>query len=411
MSRRAPHEGSVYQRSDGRWVGALDLGWVGGKRKRRSVYGHTQREVQVALADIRRKHNAGIAVDQDAQTVEQFLVRWLTWKEAHVRPRTGYTYRTYMEGHVYQDLGAKRLTRLRVNDVQTMLDAKADTMTPRSIQALRDILRAALNDAIKWGELERNVAAHARPPAQARKLVAALTIDQAKALIDVMDDGVYGCLFRLALSSGLRRSELCGLRWVDVDLDRGRLRVAQGLHRSPGKGLVVEEPKTEHSRREVALSQTGKEALRARKKGQAAEHLLAANLWTDTGYIFTDPWGRPVDPDRVTHEFKTVAGAAGLPKMNLHQLRHGAATLMLTQGVPLKIVQETLGHSTLGITADIYSHVAPDVQRMAADAIDEALGNGVAVSVAVTPEEIRNGDMANACKTTKAGEGTRTPMG
>jgi integrase len=389
----------------------LDLGWVAGKRKRRIVYGKTQREVQLALADIRRKHAAGIQVDKDAQTVEEFVKRWLTWKEAHVRPRTGHTYRGYMEGHVCKDIGAKRLTRLRVDDVQAMLNAKAGTMTPRSVQALRDILRAALNDAIRWGELERNVAAHARPPAQTRKPVDALTNTQAQALMAAMDDGVFGCLFRLALASGLRRSELCGLRWVDVDLDHGRLRVAQGLHRSPGAGLTVEEPKTEHSRRNVALSQTGKDALRARKKGQAAEHLLAANLWTDTGYIFTDPWGKPVDPDRVTHEFKKVAAVAGVPKMNLHQLRHGAATLMLTQGVPLKVVQETLGHSTLGITADIYSHVAPEVQRQAADAIDAALAKPAATPVATQPNGPDNGSSGNPCKPPKAGEGTRTPTG
>lgn len=374
MSRRANNEGSVYQRADGRWVGAFTIDWTDGRQKRRVVYAWTQKEVLAKLAAVRRQNAAGVRVDLAEQTVAQFLARWLEWKKTHVRPRTSATYESYIDGHVAQDLGRIRLQRLRVEDVQKMLDARLDTMTPRSVQALRDILRGALSDAVKWGEVERNVAKLARPPAQVRREVQALTPANAKALLAQVAGDRLEALYKVALSLGLRRSEVCGLKWEDVDLRAGRLRVRRGLHEVKGVGLVEEEPKSTTSRREVALPAFAVDGLRAHRRLQRAERLRAGDRWVDSGFVFVDRWGRPTKPDYLTRDFKTRATKAGLGYMHFHELRHGAATLMLAQGVPLIVVKETLGHATLGVTSDLYAHVAAEVQKQAADAIDAVLG-------------------------------------
>ncbi|NLT34513.1 MAG: site-specific integrase [Gaiellales bacterium] len=379
--RRAQGEGSIYFREErGRWYGELDLGWREGRRVRKAVSGRTQREVQVKLADLRRRYAQGLRIDRDQQTVEQFLIRWLTWKDAHVRPRSAASYRTYVEGHAIPALGKTRLMALSVDEVQAMLDRRRDVMKPRSVQHLRDILRAALNDAIRWGEVERNVATHARvPEGKNEPRVAAFTKDDAAALLSTMAGHRMERLFRLALALGLRRSEICGLRWEAVDLDRKSLSVVRTYQRAPKQGLHLEEPKSPTSRREIApLSQFALEALRAQRRLQAGERLPAANRWQDGGYVFTNEFGRPYDPDRVTHEFKAVARAAGLPDLSFHKLRHAAATMMLAEGVSLKVVQEVLGHASYHVTANIYGHVVPELRQAAADAVDRSLADHLA---------------------------------
>lgn len=373
-TRRAKGEGSIYQRADGRWVGSLDLGWHEGRRQRKEVSGKTMREVQTKLADLKRRHAAGLRVDTDAQTVGQFLERWLKWKEAHVRPRTAAGYHTYLEGHVVPALGRIRLLALRVDDVQAMLDSRRGLMTPRSLQHLRDILRGALNDAIRWGELERNVAAHARLPEQKQEQVEALTKEQARALLKAMQGHQMERLFRLALTLGLRRSEIAGLRWDAVDLEEKVLSVREGLQRAPKAGLQIEEPKSVRSRRDILMPRVALDLLREQRKAQLEDKLRAGNKWQETGYVFADGFGKPFDPDRLTHEFKVVAIAAKLPKLTFHGLRHAAATMMLAQGVPLKVVQEVLGHASYYITADIYGHVVPELKQAAADAMDSMAG-------------------------------------
>lgn len=371
-SRRSPGEGSIYQRSsDGRWVGSLHLGWEHDGRKRKHVLGHTKREVQQKLADLKRQHALGVQVELSEQTVTQFLRKWLQYKKPHVRPRTYDGYRQYIEGHAIPEIGRLRLQKLRVSDVQGLLDSRV--MTPRSVKALRDILRNALNDAVRWGEVERNVAQHAKPPTQVRKPVEAMTAEQAQALLKAMKGHRLEALFRVTLSVGLRRSEVLGLKWEDVDLKEGRLSVRRGLHRAPKNGgLILLEPKSEKSRRTVALPQMAVEALRRHRKVQAAERLRAGEAWVDNGFVFANYTGGPFEPNFASKEFKDVAAKAGLT-LNFHQLRHGAATLMIAKGIPLKLIQETLGHSTIVITADTYGHVAPEVQRLAAIAMDEVL--------------------------------------
>lgn len=173
-----------------------------------------------------------------------------------MRPRTYDGYASYIERHAMKDLGDIRLVKLSVDQVQKMLDAKAKTMQPRSVKALRDILRNALSDAVRWGELERNVAALARPPAAPRTPVAAMTTEDLQSLLKGIAGHRFERIYRLAITMGLRRSELLGLKWDDIDLEKKVLHVRRGLQRSKGSGLGVQDPKSETSRRDLALPES-----------------------------------------------------------------------------------------------------------------------------------------------------------
>jgi len=234
-------------------------------------------------------------------------------------------------------------------------------------------LRNALADAVRWGELERNVAALARPPAAPRTPVAAMTTGDLQSLLKGIAGHRFERIYRLAVTMGLRRSELLGLMWEDVDFNEKVLHVRRGLQRSKGAGITVQAPKSETSRRDLAIPESALTTLKAQKQWQAAARLKAGTRWQESGYVFTTQLGGPVNPDDVSREFKYRARDADLPNLTLHQLRHGAATLMLAHDVPLKTVQETLGHSTIAITADIYGHVVMELKRAAADAIDAAM--------------------------------------
>jgi integrase len=234
VGRRGQGEGSIYQRKDGLWVGALELGWENGKRNRKFVHASTRRAVVSELAELKRRLGLGQRIDRDEQTVKEFLTRWLAWKEGHVRARTLDGYKGYIERHIYPALGKSPLVALRVEDVQGMLDKRKGTMAPQSVKKLRDILRNALNDAVRWGEVERNVAALARIPRQEYKRVEALTSKQAAALLKQVEGDRLEALYILSLATGLRRSEVLGLRWEDIDLEERTLEVRRGLHRAPG---------------------------------------------------------------------------------------------------------------------------------------------------------------------------------
>ena len=180
-------------------------------------------------------------------------------------------------------------------------------------------------------------------------------------------------LFKFLVHTGLRRGEALALRWMDVDLDRGTLRVRGTLARIDGV-LVVTEPKTAKSNRFVPISVPADHLLQDVRRAQAAERAHAGSAWHETGHVFTTETGEPCDPRNALRAFKVAAAQAGIPGAGLHTLRHSAASVMLTHGIPLKVVSEILGHSSIAITADVYGHVAPDVSREAVATLGGVLG-------------------------------------
>jgi len=199
------------------------------------------------------------------------------------------------------------------------------------------------------------------------------TIDELRKFLAVVPDDALGTMFEIAILTGLRRAELTGVMWADVDLDQRRLRVARTLQRITGRGLIVGAPKSSQSRRAVALGDRAINLMKRLKVRQLEQQVAAGELYSESGYVFTSELGRPVDPDKVSKVFRATVATAGVPKLGIHSLRHLHATLALEQGIDLKTTSARLGHSQIAITADLYSHVTAAMQEGAARAVDDAL--------------------------------------
>jgi integrase len=376
MSKRNAGEGSVFQRSDGRWCAQLDLGWQGGRRRRKHFYATTCDEVQKQLLKARADLAAGLPVAVEKQNVGQFLDRWLEAVRPSVRPRTFQSYAILVRNHIAPELGRLRLDKLAPQHVQAALVRKsASGLSAQTVRHVRAILRIALNQAIKWGVVARNAASLAVAPKLERKRFRNLSPDEARGLLDAAKGDRIEAVYSVALSLGLRMGEILGLRWQDVDLDGAKLTVNQAIYRIAGKGLVAAAPKTERSRRALFLPDGVLRALRAHRLRQLQERLAAGSRWHDSGLVFTSSVGTPLEPRNLFRSFKALLRRAGLPDVRFHDLRHSAASLLLAQGVPMRAVMELLGHSNIGTTADIYSHVMPAMMRDVADKMDAILGS------------------------------------
>ena len=237
------------------------------------------------------------------------------------------------------------------------------------------VLREALSHAVKWGTLVRNPTDAVDPPRPRTRPREMWDTDVIHQFLKEATKSPFRDIYNLAVLTGMRRGELAGLRWEHVDLDHGKLSVATTLQRIVGKGVVQGQPKTARGRRMLALSHSAVRLMQGVRSRQIERRLGAGPAWKDTGYVFTQEDGSPIDADRISKDFARIVRKAGLPYLTFHGLRHAHATLLLTAGVHPKVVSERLGHSNISITMDIYSHVLPDLQETAAQAIDERLGN------------------------------------
>jgi integrase len=382
--RRANGEGTTYQRKDGKWVGSLTVGWsINPKtqksvRQRKVVYGANQQEVSQKLTRLKADRDRGIAVPMERQTVAQFLELWLRdVVKPSVRDSTYRSYEGHVRNHIVPELGRIQLTKLTAQNVQAMLNRKATSealnrdgarraLSPRTIQYTRAVLRKALNQAVKWDLVPRNVAALADPLRSIRKEIHPLSIEQAKKLLQAVNGDRLEALYTVAVAVGLRQGEAFALRWRDVDFDACTLTVNQTVQRVGGK-VKFDEPKTARSRRTIALPTPCLTRLLEHKELQREEQIAAGRHWLEYNLVFTTTTGTPLDPSNVRRQFKAHLRAAGLPIVRFHDLRHTAASILVAEGVHPRTVMEVLGHSQIGITMNLYSHVMDEAKRDAAD--------------------------------------------
>jgi len=368
--------GSVRRRGPGHWEIRFELGYdPNGKRIRRfeSVAG-TRRDADRQLARRLHELETGTLVSPGKLTVAAFASRWLEDTRATVAPRTFERYEEVVRLHVVPELGMHRLSELRVAHIVRAQQAwREAALAPRTVLKIHRIVFKMLDDAVRWQLLSVNPCAAVRAPHVERREMTALSLEQARSLLDQVSGTEHGVMLATAIHTGLRLGELRGLRWVDVDLESGRLSVTQTLQRVDGE-LRVGVTKTHRSRRAVTLAPQMVALLRHHRRRQVEAHLAAGDAWEDRwGIVFTDALGRPVSDMAVRWALWRALQAAGLPRVRLHDLRHTAATLMLGQGVHPKIVSEMLGHSTVAVTLDLYSHVTPTMQREAADRLGALL--------------------------------------
>lgn len=378
MGKRGNGEGSIYKRrADGKWVGSITL--ADGKRK--VFYGKTRTEVKDKLTVALHEQQQGILVASSQQTMERFLTDWLenTHKRS-VRPRTYERYKQAISLHLVPALGRHQLQKLTVQHVQAFYaKEEAEGQAPATIIYYHSVLHNALGKAVEWGLISRNVCDLVSPPRKQRYEIQPLTAEQAQKLLDTIRGHRWEALFTLALATGMRRGELLGLKWQDINFGSGALQVRRILSRVPTQMpdrehvYVEAEPKTQKSRRSIVVAPFALEVLGRHRIQQLGERSKAGSVWQDHDYVFCTSIGTHLGPNHVVEEFKKLLVQAGLPDIRFHDLRHSTATLLLSTGVHPKVVQEILGHTQISMTMDIYSHVLPGMQHDAMGKLHDAL--------------------------------------
>ena len=372
-TRRGRGEGSITRRADGRWMARVDLGWQDGKRRRKTLYGRTKREVQDKLRETLHRTEKGLPPIPEQETVGAFLRRWLEIVRGKVRPRTHKSYEQVVRIHLEPGIGRVRLAKLTPLDVSAWFESRhAAGVGGRTIHYARAVLRAALNQALKWELVSRNVASLTDPPRYRAREIAPLTPEQTRKFLAAVAGHRLEALFTVAVGLGLRLGEALGLPWDAVNLDAGTLSVRQTLERA-GKQPRFGEPKSARGRRTITLPRIVTAALRKHRTRQLQDRLISGERWNDSGLVFTTEAGAPLDGCNVNRTFKAVLRRAGLPAIRYHDLRHTAATLLLAQGVDPRTIMETLGHSQISLTLNTYAHVVPALQRKAAAKMDDIL--------------------------------------
>jgi integrase len=391
--RRGRGEGSVFRRSDGRWEARLDLGFVNGKRKAKSLYARTRKEAAVKLRVAETQLASGALVLDERLTVAQWLEHWvknvLSTRVANgaLADRTLDSYNDTVRLHLTPGRGRHRLSKLEPAHIDAFIASKRADHSANSLRIMRSTMRKALQDAQRLGLVPRNVVALSEPVKVSRKVKKWIRLDEARELLDSLLGDRLGALYVLILSLGLRRGEALALAWTDVDLDKRRVHIHRQLKRVrnqptadghyPGgrktRLIIAEQPKTDESTATLPLTDRLVELLRRQKIRQKHERLAAGERWSDSGLVFTTPIGTALDPDNLGKSFSDACKRAGLGHRNLHQLRHSAASILIAQGLPLVEVSRFLRHTTYGITADIYTHLDEETRRSAANAMGEAL--------------------------------------
>ncbi len=414
---RGNSEGSIFLRKDGRWCSAVDLGWENGKRKRKYLYGETRKSVADLLNKSLRDKALGLPVAMERQTVSQFCEHWLeNAVKPSVRPLTYEQYKQHVRLYIEPGLGSFQLSKLSALHVQQFINRqlrnermkkasagndkkeniesdeieetrpveKSGPLSPRTVQITLFVLRKALSQAVKWDLAVRNVAQLVETPRAEQKEIKPLSLEQVQKLLKTMAGARLEALFMAGLALGMRRGEMLGLRWDDINFEDRTIRITQALQRSGGKlaegegnrsKLHFVPPKSFRGIRTIAMPDCVASVLRGHRARQAEDRLRAGAAWQDFGLVFTTQKGTPIEPRRLDSEFKRLLEKAELPNsIRLHDSRHFAASLLLAQGVHPRTVMEILGHSEIGLTMNTYSHVVPSLVREAADKIDVVFG-------------------------------------
>lgn len=370
MARRGHGEGSIYQRKDGRWTASISL--EGGKRK--SFYGKTRKEVQEQLTKALHEKQQGTFITGPRQTIRQFLTYWLEdVQKPAVRIRTYIRYESQLRLHILPVLASKELSKLTPQHVQAFYSQMLKKgLSPQSIRLLHSMLHKAFDYAVRIGLLSRNICDAVTPPKIERSEMHVLTLEQIQQFLQAARGNRIEALFVLASVTGMRRGELLGLKWRDINFSEGVLYVRRSLVELKG-GTIESEPKSTSGNRSIVLPPFVLEVLKRHRVYQVKMR-LEAETWQDHDFVFCTSHGTPFAAGNLRTMFKDLLKKAGLPDIRFHDLRHSVATMLLSLGTHPKVVQELLGHRSIRITMDTYSHVMPTMQKNVMARLDGLLG-------------------------------------
>ncbi len=368
--KRPRGEGGVTLRKDGRWQTSMTLE----NRERKYFYGETQAEALEKLHTAQEQQRQGKLATGPQQTVKQFLEDWLyNVHRQQVRRNTYRIYKNNLNTHILPAFGHVKLQKLSAYQIETlyarMLQKKYKAETIRSVHRT---LRKALSDAVRWKRLGYNPCNDVKQPSAEKFETHPIMKEQAKILIEVAKGTLFETLIPMALTTAMREGELAALTWKDIDFEQKCLRVQQTVYFYPEEGLVSSEPKTESSKSQIMLPQFVIDSLLLQRERQAQARLKAGKKWQDLDLVFCNTTGGFLRQGyHFSIKFKQLLEKAGLPDMRFHDLRHSAATILITMGVHPKQIQELLRHSNITTTMNIYGHVFPSMQRKVMDDLDD----------------------------------------
>jgi integrase len=377
-------KGHIRERSPGHWAIVIDARDAAGKRKRRwHSFAGTKRAAQVECARLITEIERGTAVEPSRQSVAAFLERWLDHMRGQVAPRTHERYGELARLHLVPLLGGLTLSKMQPAHISQAY-AKALTsgrrdgtggLSARTVTHMHRVLREALQQAVRWQLLARNPADAVKPPKVERRQMRTLDPDDTVRMIEAARGTSLLVPILLGILCGLRRGEVTALKWRAVDLDRGQLSVTASTEQTED-GVREKETKSGKGRIVTLPAMVLKE-LRQHRVRQAEILLQLGVRLGDEHHVVAREDGQPLQPRSLTHSFVKFIRRHGLPRVRLHDLRHSHATHMLAAGVHPKIAQERLGHSSVGVTIDLYSHVLPGMQAEAVSRVDAMLQDAV----------------------------------
>jgi integrase len=362
VKRREQGEGTVYPQRD-KWIAQLTL--PNGKRRSKSC--ESKKEALNWLSAEKSKINQGLFVADNRLRIGDFLASYMSGVAEHtLRPTTLQAHYSLINNHIVPELGNIRLSDLQPNQVQAFYAQKLDEgLSKRTVQYLHAILHKALNQALRWGLVVRNVTDLVDVPSPERRSPHVWTVAEVQTFLLAVSDHRWYPIYVIAIYCGLRKGEILGLSKSDIDLSRGVIRVRHQVTQVQGLGSVISEPKTEKAKRQVTISEFPIQVLR--------DHLNS--LKDNQSLLFATASGKPLSSRNVVRHFKSVIESTGLPDIRFHDLRHTHATLLLSAGTHPKVVQERLGHSQISLTLSTYSHVMPGIQEKAADDFQRIMDN------------------------------------
>ena len=373
--RRGNGEGCIYHKPNGSWRGLVSLQ---GKRLTRTF--KTRGDAQLWIRQMLVQIDGGLTYLSTKRTLAEYLDDWLINKKATRRYATWLHYDWLARRFINPALGNIKLKDLRADQIQVFLNQllKSD-IGIYTVRKIHDVLKCALNKAVKQDLIIRNPVILVDPPQKPHKEMTILTESQVSQLLVAAKTHRLEALFHLTITTGLRESEVLGLKWSDLDWMKGTLKVERQLERPRGEGVQFSAPKTAFGKRSIKLGGKTIEILRKHAERQQAERIAAGETWKEYDLIFPTSVGTPIDQRSFLRTFKLFLKHAGLPPIRFHDLRHTSASLMLNHDIPVIIVSRRLGHARASITSDVYGHLMPNMQDDAAEMIDDL----------ITPTEVK----------------------
>ena len=352
--------GHLKERSPGHWAIILDIHdpQTGKRRRKWHSFRGTKKEARIEQSRLITEMAAGAYVETDRTSLNDFLDRWeRDWAATNVSGKTAERYSHLMK-HIRPTLGAKPMQAIRAQDLNALYTSLRDRLAPRTIGHVHRLLHLVFGHATKWGNIKRNVVALVNAPKVPVTEAPVLQLAEIPQMFDAVRGRSLYPIAVVALGTGMRRGELCALRWQDVNLDAATLRVERSLEQTRKSGLRFKEPKSKRGRRTISLSATVVAELRKRWAAQQEQRLsLGLGGSPADGLVFADWDGSPLAPDRLSDNFSNAMAAAGLPHVTLHTLRHTHASQLIRAGVDILTVSRRLGHANATVTLNTYGHL------------------------------------------------------